>query len=494
MRKSIASEYFRLCISLITAASLVTAAAMICFSASTYKRDRQAQLEKESSYVLRITEETIGNDESSVAVLSDFYAEEQSHTEAYFTLFDGAGDYAAGEMLSGSGILSAGKVSPAGEVSPTGETLPRLGGQEMSEADRAGSRGYFDISAMGGLFDSPKVSLLYGISDGGRNYYLLCFMNADGMYGYIGRMAGLFAALLALMLICFYPILRYAVDRIVKPVREMTMAAKKFGEGDFSEKVIVEDHSEMGFLANTLNEMAYALESIEENRKSFVSNVSHELRTPMTTIGGFVDGILDGTIPESRHREYLTIVSEEINRLARLVRSMLNISKYEAGELELQTEDFDLTALTVKTVLLFEKRIESKELDIRGLDADRIFVKADMDLAQQVIYNLTENAVKFVNKGGYISYSFGQSEGMVSLVIRNSGDGLKKNEIYRVFDRFYKTDESRGKDKTGVGLGLSIVRSIIKLHGGAVTVRSKQGEYTEFEFTLPPGEQPARRE
>lgn len=172
---------------------------------------------------------------------------------------------------------------------------------------------------------------------------------------------------------------------------------------------------------------------------------------------------------------------------------MLNISKYEAGELELQTEDFDLTALTVKTVLLFEKRIEDKGIDIRGLDADRFFVKADMDLVQQVIYNLTENAVKFVDKGGYISYNFERTEGFITVSIRNSGEGLKKNEIHRVFDRFYKTDESRGKDKTGVGLGLSIVRSIIKLHGGSVLVRSKQGEYTEFEFTLPVGEMPARR-
>lgn len=203
----------------------------------------------------------------------------------------------------------------------------------------------------------------------------------------------------------------------------------------------------------------------------------------MTTIGGFVDGILDGTIPESQHKQYLRTVSEEINRLARLVRSMLNISKYEAGELELQTEVFDLTSLTIRTVSLFEKRIEAKHIDIRGLDAGRFFVNADEDLAQQVIYNLTENAVKFVDEGGYISYDFRKDDKFVYAVIRNSGEGLKKNEINKVFDRFYKTDESRGKDKTGVGLGLSIVRSIIKLHDGSILVRSKPGEYTEFEFS-----------
>lgn len=482
MRKSIASEYFRLCISLITAASLIVAAAMICFSVSTYKRDRQNQLDKEGYYARRVTTEMVQSHNMDPEYLGQLYASEQSHVEASFTLFDAAGDYVAGERL------------PSGTSVMAGGAEPRLGAQSMAAADNARSFGSFDISTMEGLFEAPRICLLHKISDDGRTYYMLSFMSADGMYAYLRNMILVFISIYALVLICIYPMLRYAVDRIIKPVREMTLAAKRFGEGDFSEKVSIADHSEMGFLAKTLNEMAYDLESIEETRKSFVSNVSHELRTPMTTIGGFVDGILDGTIPESRHREYLTIVSEEINRLARLVRSMLNISKYEAGEMELQTEDFDLTALTIKTVLLFEKRIEDKGIDIQGLDADRFYVNADVDLTQQVIYNLTENAVKFVNKGGFISYSFGHSEGFVAVTVRNSGEGLKKNEIHRVFDRFYKTDESRGKDKTGVGLGLSIVRSIIKLHGGTVTVRSKPGEYTEFEFTLPIGSAPARRE
>lgn len=445
---------------------------MVCFSVSTFQRDRHKQLELEGAYARRVTLELESNHEMDFGYLTNLYKAEAMRCEAKFLLFDASGSSA---MTAEDGSF-------------------RNGHLPDSVLGRADESGLFEISTLDGFFENQHICLIYRLSDGdGCVYYMLAHMSADGMYDYLWRMIAVFAAVLGLILIIVLPVLRYAVDRIVKPVREMTLAAKRFGEGDFSEKVTVADRSEMGFLANTLNEMAYALESIEENRKSFVSNVSHELRTPMTTIGGFVDGILDGTIPESRHREYLTIVSEEINRLARLVRSMLNISKYEAGELELQTEDFDLTALTIKTVLLFEKRIDDKGIDIRGLDADRFFVKADMDLAQQVIYNLTENAVKFVDKGGYISYGFERTEGFITVSIRNSGEGLKKNEIHRVFDRFYKTDESRGKDKTGVGLGLSIVRSIIKLHGGSVLVRSRQGEYTEFEFTLPVGEMPARR-
>ena len=268
------------------------------------------------------------------------------------------------------------------------------------------------------------------------------------------------------------------------PVKEMTLAAKRFGNGDFSEKLYVPEDNEFGFLANSLNEMASSLEAIEENRKSFISNVSHELRTPMTTIGGFVDGILDGTIPKEKHKYYLRIVSEEVDRLARLVKSMLNISKYEAGEMEMTKETFDLMPLLVKVLLMFETRIDEKHVEIRGIEHGRFMVSADSDLMQQVLYNLVENAVKFVNDGGYIEFAFENRDGSSVIRIRNSGEGLKANEISKVFDRFYKADASRGIDKTGVGLGLSIVRSIIKLHDGKILVRSEPNSFVEFEITL----------
>ena len=286
--------------------------------------------------------------------------------------------------------------------------------------------------------------------------------------------------LLVLVFIAIYA----AVKHLMTPVKEMTLAAKRFGNGDFSEKLYVPEDNEFGFLANSLNEMASSLEAIEENRKSFISNVSHELRTPMTTIGGFVDGILDGTIPKEKHKYYLRIVSEEVDRLARLVKSMLNISKYEAGEMEMTKETFDLMPLLVKVLLMFETRIDEKHVEIRGIEHGRFMVSADSDLMQQVLYNLVENAVKFVNDGGYIEFAFENRDGSSVIRIRNSGEGLKANEISKVFDRFYKADASRGIDKTGVGLGLSIVRSIIKLHDGKILVRSEPNSFVEFEITI----------
>lgn len=469
MRKSIASEYFSLCIALIAASLICMSALLISFSFSTYLNDRRAVLSTVSSQVMSGYRSVLADGiySDSAAEMESDLREMSAWTNTLIILFDGSGDVLA-----------------CSEASPCSHYGKKLNSDAMKSATLAGN---YSMGTLDGYFDGARLNLLSAFEAQDREMYLCVTAPGDLLVEYLKRAILAFLLIFAVIMVVVYPLLKYTISRILSPVKEMTLAAKRFGEGDFSEKVSISDQNEMGYLANTLNDMASSLEAIEENRKSFISNVSHELRTPMTTIGGFVDGILDGTIPESQHKQYLRTVSEEINRLARLVRSMLNISKYEAGELELQTEVFDLTSLTIRTVLLFEKRIEGKHIDIRGLDAGRFFVNADEDLTQQVIYNLTENAVKFVDEGGYISYDFRKDDKFVYAVIRNSGEGLKKNEINKVFDRFYKTDESRGKDKTGVGLGLSIVRSIIKLHDGSILVRSKPGEYTEFEFSLPVG-------
>ena len=168
-----------------------------------------------------------------------------------------------------------------------------------------------------------------------------------------------------------------------------------------------------------------------------------------------------------------------------LMRSMLNLAKIEAGELKPNLQYFSVLEPIVDTLVTFEPRLEEKQIEIRGLDVDRVTLYADNDLVHQVMYNLIENAIKFVDKGGYIEFHFEPEGNMTSISIRNSGEGLSEDELPLVFDRFYKTDKSRGLDKTGVGLGLNIVRSIIKLHGGKIMVRSVKNEYTEFVFTLP---------
>ncbi len=273
---------------------------------------------------------------------------------------------------------------------------------------------------------------------------------------------------------------------MVKPLRQMAEAATRFGKGDFSIRVTDTGGDEIGQLAVAFNNMAESLASSESIRRSFVANVSHELKTPMTTIAGFIDGILDGTIPPERQGYYLHIVSDEVKRLSRLVHSMLDLSRLDSGELKLNYQTFDMLDTLVTIIITFEQQIEQKHIDIRGLDLiSSKLVYGDKDLLYQVIYNLIENAVKFTNENGYIEFNITESLERFDFTIKNSGTGIKSGEIGMVFDRFYKTDKSRSQDKKGLGLGLYLVRSIIRLHGGDITAESVYGEYCEFNFYIP---------
>lgn len=475
MHNSIFTRFFYLCFSILAGALICVGAVHIFVSLETYQRDMKNALTNDVVEAAEFTEVIMIADPTAsetAASVTNYYNTLSDHTDTDFFLTDENGSivYCSDKLLSlKEDTLSAEVISGVKES------------------------GTYSFSSMNGFYTAPWFNMGYKISCGDDFYYVFGRKSADNMRTYLIQLLASYLITAVAVLGLFYPVLYYSIMQIVRPISDMTKAAKRFGEGDFSQKIKAVDDTELGYLGNAMNEMAASLEQIEENRKSFVSNVSHELKTPMTTIGGFVDGILDGTIPKQQHRYYLRIVSEEVDRLARLVRSMLNISKYESGEVELKTESFEASALIFKTVLLFEKRIDDKHVEIEGLDSGRFFLNADIDLTQQVIYNLTENAVKFVNEGGTISFSYENRGTYTAVRIRNSGEGLKENEISKVFDRFYKTDESRGKDKTGVGLGLSIVRSIIKLHNGEILVRSRSGEYTEFEFTLPTGTPPAKK-
>lgn len=273
---------------------------------------------------------------------------------------------------------------------------------------------------------------------------------------------------------------------MTKPLRQMSEATKRYAEGDFSMRIQVEGRNEMADLAKAFNSMARDLASLESSRRSFVANVSHELKTPMTTIGGFIDGMLDGTISEDKREHYLKIVSDEVKRLSRLVVSMLNLSKIEAGELALKRRDFDICEMLFRTTLGFEQVIEQRGFEITGLDTiESTIISGDEDMLTQVVYNLIDNAVKFTPEHGEINFSVVHDMQKVYVTIRNSGKGVPQEEIERIFERFYKVDKSRSYDVKGVGLGLYIAKSIVEMHGGCIKAGSIENQYTEFSFWLP---------
>lgn len=287
---------------------------------------------------------------------------------------------------------------------------------------------------------------------------------------------------LVVMLIAIY-IMTY---KLTKPLKLMSEASRAMAKGDFSKRIPVMSDDEIGELAVSFNMMTNSLAQLEGMRKSFIANVSHELKTPMTTIGGFIDGILDGTIEPEKQSYYLEIVSDEVKRLSRLVQSMLSMSRLESGEFVLKPELFDLSGLICSIVLSQEQRIEQKNIDIKGLDGcEGISVNADRDLIHQVIYNLVDNAIKFTEQNGEICFELKNENKKTVFIIKNSGKGIPEKELPFVFDRFYKVDKSRSASKNSTGLGLYIVKTIVTAHGGTVSVSGKENEYTLFKVVLP---------
>ena len=277
----------------------------------------------------------------------------------------------------------------------------------------------------------------------------------------------------------------FITERIIHPLRVMTGASKSFAKGDFSTRVTVYGNDEVSELANSFNNMAESLENLEKMRNSFLASVSHDLRTPMTTISGFIDGITSGAIPPEKHEYYLGVISSEVHRLSRLVSQILDVSRLESGDRKFTFTDFDIAEMARLVLISFEKKIEDKKLDVLfDAEFDGILVNADKDAIYQVIYNVCHNAIKFSREGGLFRIKIEtQKDKRVRFSVYDEGATVPKDELNAIFDRFYKTDKSRGIDKNGVGLGLYISKTIIDAHGEKISATSD--EYgTELSFTL----------
>ncbi|MBD5158967.1 MAG: HAMP domain-containing histidine kinase [Ruminococcus sp.] len=348
---------------------------------------------------------------------------------------------------------------------------------------------YLELSSDG--ISSEEPYLIYGdkfsvkTNDSTQKMYILAYSDTHNISMFTMNIFLVYLLASVIMMIVLFILMKKKTEIYTDYNNNIIRILKKYSQGDFSEKIKSDNIPFPDEKAEYINKLASDIETSEETSKTFIANVSHELRTPITTIGGFVDGILDGTIPKSRRNEYLVLVSNEIQRLKILISSMLNMSRFESGTLKPHFQYTNLTDLVMKTAFMFEKKIEAKNVEVEDFDTENLFAEIDPDLIQQVIYNIIENAVKFVNTGGKLSFRFEKDGNMCIIGIRNTGEGLKDSEISQVFDRFYKTDSSRGKDTTGLGLGLSISRRIVHINNGQIVVKSVYGEYTEFQVQLP---------
>ncbi len=356
--------------------------------------------------------------------------------------------------------------------------------------DTARLSGELGMSDLAGVFEEEHFVVARGISsetDGSTEGYVFVASPRGKLYGDWSAFLVIAAVVTLGILFVFIVATLFYSKRMAEPLDEIAAASRKFARGDFSVRVRQEydPTDEMGALIDSFNKMADSLEVADARRSEFIANVSHELRTPMTTIAGFADGILDGTIPHEEERKYLISIRDETRRLSRLVRDMLDASaaRNQAADPSRRTA-FDLNELVLQTLLSFEDRATKKNLDVDPqLPENNIMVIADKDAITRVIYNLLDNAVKFAHPGSCLTLRLYKDGEKAYVSVRNIGETIPPDDLPFIFDRFHKSDRSRSLDKEGMGLGLYLVKAIINAHDEDIAVKSEDG-VTEFVFTL----------
>ncbi len=345
---------------------------------------------------------------------------------------------------------------------------------------------YVGMSTLGGLYGEPRYLVGLPVNSGAGHLQGLVLVSCAA-----SNISGMWQDLSAILMVTALAVILIAAIissvtsmRLAQPIREIAAAARQFGLGELDVRVDVGPRrDEVGELAEAFNAMADSLSKSEQRRTEFVANVSHELKTPMTTIAGFADGILDGTIPPSQERHYLEIISSETRRLSRLVRSMLDLSRLQSDERAAQ-QQFDISETLVRTLVTLEDKVNAKHLEVDAqLPDEPVPVWGDQDAITQVCYNLLDNAIKFSKEGGVLGASVSAKGPKATITISNQGDTIPPEELSLIFDRFHKTDHSRSADRDGVGLGLYIVKTILNSHKENITCTSEDG-VTKFVFTL----------
>ncbi len=343
------------------------------------------------------------------------------------------------------------------------------------------------IGNLNGLYQGTNYTAGETFRDAKGNVvgFVLVSSSVDYVTHMVSEIKGTFYLWMLLTLLITAVVAYFVSRTLTRPLKRMSLAAREFAQGEYTTRVPVTTQDEIGELTVAFNNMADSVQKSEELRRGFLANVSHELRSPMTSIGGFVDGILDGTIPEESRPHYLQIISSEVRRLSRLVSRMLDITRLQAEEPTETGSRFDLSEVVRRVIIAFGDRLEEKNLALDVDIADNaVFQFGNEDAMYQVIYNLMENAVKFSEPDRVIELYLAERGREIVFSIANFGTTIPAEELPYVFDRFHKTDRSRSNDKAGLGLGLYIVKTTINQHKGDIGVTSEDGK-TRFWFKVP---------
>ncbi len=350
---------------------------------------------------------------------------------------------------------------------------------------------YYTIGNFFEYFDSTKLSVMAPIMSNYQIYgYVVIHSDyssvLDNCYSLQGAIFLCFGILFLLSLI----ILIFFTGFVYVPLRKITNATEHYASGNYHYELQPDSNDEIGYLAGILSYMASEIARSEDDQKKFVANVSHDFRSPLTSIRGYLDAMLDGTIPPELHEKYLRIVLNETERLTKLTNGLLQLNNLNTKGLLLDKTHFDINTVIYDTAASFEGTCQKKNIKLQlFLTGDKMLVHADMGKIQQVLYNLLDNAIKFSHTDSVIKIETTEKKNKLYVSVKDYGIGIPKDELKLVWDRFYKSDASRGKDKKGTGLGLSITKEIIHSHGENINVISTQGAGSEFIFTLPISEE-----
>lgn len=301
----------------------------------------------------------------------------------------------------------------------------------------------------------------------------------------VNRYLNIAYLLLGILFLLSLIILIFFSEIVYRPLRKIIVATEQYASGNLHYNLQIESDDEIGYLAASLSYMANELAKGEDNQKHIVANVSHDFRSPLTSIRGYIEAMRDGTIPPEMYEKYLGIVSNEADRLIKLTNSLLTLNNLNTEGMVLERTDFEINSMIRQTVSTFEGTCRGKMIGVElTLTGENLYVNADKTRIQQVLYNLLDNAIKFSHRNSVIKIETTERHNKLFISVKDSGIGIPKESIGLIFDRFYKTDISRGKDKKGTGLGLSITREIIRAHGENINVISTEGIGSEFIFSL----------
>ena len=379
-------------------------------------------------------------------------------------------------------------VNPSGTVLLTDQKVPDLSNPDIIEdfSPQITDNTYYTTGNFFGRFSQTQLIVFSPITS---NYkiqgYVIFLKPVSALRERSNSYLTIVYITVGLIFLLSFIILLFFTEMFYRPLQKIIYATEQYAEGNMHYEFTVDSYDEMGYLAGTLGFMASEIAQSEDVQKKFVANVSHDFRSPLTSIRGYLEAMLDGTIPPEMHEKYLQIVLNETDRLTKLTNSLLQLNNLNTKGIALSRSNFDINTVIHDTIATFEGICLKKGIRIDLiLVGEEMYVNGDREKIQQVLYNLLDNAIKFSNQDSVITIETTVKKNKLMVSVKDNGIGIPKDSLPLIFDRFYKSDLSRGKDKKGTGLGLSIVKEIIRSHDENINVISTEGVGTEFTFTI----------